>query len=144
MFNYITEQMIEKKKISIASEQKSYTGGKAKMNKANLYKSFSELEKIQNLLKNARQYVEKELGQKVLDAYLEGKGKDEIFGIVKHIVGEVYGYDQIVTLKARKGQGTKKEKGEKKRKTETKVNEVTDEQVTEGPEPEQEQEQWRW
>ncbi len=113
------------------------------MSKVNFYKKFSELEKIQNLLKNARQYVEKELGQKVLDAYLEGKGKDEIFGIVKHIVSEVYGYDQIVALRARKGQGTKKEKGEEKRKTETKVNEVTDdtdEQVTEEPE----QEQWRW
>ncbi len=90
--------------------------------KVNLYKKFSELERIQNLLKNARALVERELGRKVLEAYLQKKGKDEIFEIVKHIVSEVYGYDRIVELKTKKEQKTKTE--EKRRKTKEKTREV--------------------
>ncbi len=82
------------------------------MSKVNFFKKFEELQKIQNLLRNARPLVERELGRKVLDAYLEGQGKEEIFNLVKHIVSEVYGYDQIRKLKKSKEREVKKEKKE--------------------------------
>ena len=67
--------------------------------RANLAKKITELQKIQNLLKNARKLVERELGRKVLDAYLAGKSQREIYELVRHIVSDVYGYDRMLSLK---------------------------------------------
>ena len=67
--------------------------------RANLAKKMAQLEKIQRLLKDARILVEKDLGRKVLDAYLAGKSQREIYELVRHIVSDVYGYDKMLSLK---------------------------------------------
>ena len=75
----------------------------------NLGKKLEELQKIQNLLRDARKLVEKDLGRKVLDAYLAGKSQREIYELVRHIVSDVYGYDRIHALKQQKAERMKKQ-----------------------------------
>lgn len=67
--------------------------------RVNIYKKVMELQRIQGLIKDARKLVEKELGRKVLDAFLSGKNEKEIYELVRHIVCDVYGYDRLIKLK---------------------------------------------
>ncbi len=69
------------------------------MSKVNFSKKIEELQKIQVLLRNARNLVEKELASKVLDAFLEGRKAEEIYELVRHIIQDVYGYDKIVLMR---------------------------------------------
>ena len=77
--------------------------------RANFARKIEELQRIQRLLKDAKRLVEKELGRKVLDAYLQGKGEREIYQLVRHIVSDVYGYDRIHALKQQKAERMKKQ-----------------------------------
>lgn len=70
------------------------------MGKINFARKVEEIQRIQELLKKARQLVEKDLGRKVLDAYLQGNGEREIYELVRHIVSDVYAFDKIHSMKA--------------------------------------------
>ncbi|WP_022855988.1 hypothetical protein [Thermodesulfobacterium thermophilum] len=82
------------------------------MGKVNIAKKVEELQKIQDLIKNARRLVEKEIGKKVLAAFLQGDDEREIYKLIHHIVVEVYGYDRLYRMNQEKAQRMRKKKDE--------------------------------
>jgi len=69
------------------------------MGRVNLAKKLEELQRLQQAFRDARKLVERDVGRKVVEMYLQGAGEKEIFQAVRHIVDEVYGYRKFLELR---------------------------------------------